>query len=100
MPIKNKARERQASRLAHWNVGWRLFEGVLVIMMKWELNISCQTNDLTFVYSEYLERQKRAEDKWNSLHVFTSISCFHQNKLTACQIRSNKLVMWLRVTLL
>lgn len=77
-----------------------LYEGVLVIKMNWELNFSCQTNDFMLVYIKCLERQKRAEDQLNTLHVFTFISCFHQNKLTVSQIRSKKLVIRLRAALL
>jgi len=38
-------------------------EGVLVIMMNWELKFSRQTNDSMLVYIKCLERQKKAEDK-------------------------------------
>lgn len=77
-----------------------LYEGVLVIMRNKELKFSCQTHGFTLVYIKSLEKQKKAENKWNSLHVFTFIGCFYRNKLTVSQIRSNKLVIRLRVALL
>lgn len=94
-------RECQGSRLAHcYEAGW-LDAFWRCLGYDGELAAEFFSPNKLFyacLHEAFGRTEKRAEYKLNPFHDFAFISYFHQNKSTVSQIRSNKLVVSLRVS--